>query len=196
MPRPSTIDRLPGQVRELIGKLRQDRGLTIDEILDHLRQLDVEVSRSALGRHVKGLAKMGERLRRSRAMAEGLARQLGDAPGDQVARVNIELLHSFIAEAFEAAEAQEDEAGQDIAAALRNPKGAALFAEAIERLTKASRHNQEFVEKIEARAAARAKQDAAKSAEAAGRERGLSAETIAAIKANILGVTPAGGAKA
>jgi hypothetical protein len=102
MPRPSTIDRLPGQVRELIGKLRQDRGLTIDEILDHLRQLDVEVSRSALGRHVKGLAKMGERLRRSRAMAEGLARQLGDAPGDQVARVNIELLHSFIAEAFEA----------------------------------------------------------------------------------------------
>ena len=191
MPRPSTIDRLPGEVRELIGRLRQDRGLTIDEILDHLRQLDVEVSRSALGRHVKELARMGERLRRSRAMAEGLARQLGDAPGDQVARVNIELLHSFLADAFAAAEASEDEEGQNLAAALRNPKGAALFAEAIERLTKASRHNQEFVERIEKRASERAKKEAASAVEAVARQRGLTAETLAAIKAGIFGVKPA-----
>lgn len=191
MPRPSSIDRLPAEIREMIGKLRQDRGLTIDEILEHLRQLDVEVSRSALGRHVKGLAKMGERLRRSRAMAEGLARELGEAPGDQVARVNIELLHSFIADAFEAAEAQEDEAGQDLAAALRNPKGAALFAEAIERLTKASRHNQEFVERIERRAAERARKDAATAVEAVARQRGLTAETLDAIKAGIFGVKSA-----
>lgn len=184
MPRLSTIDRQPREIREMIGRLRQDRGLSIDEILAHLRLLDVQVSRSALGRHVKGLAQMGERLRRSRAMAEGLARELGDAPGDQVARVNIELLHSFIAEAFEAAEDADDVAGRKTAAALRDPKGAALFAEAIERLTKASRHNQEFVERIQKRA----REEAAKAVDAPGREAGLSAATIDAIKRNILGV--------
>jgi flagellar biosynthesis/type III secretory pathway protein FliH len=81
----------------------------------------------------------------------------------------------------------------------RIPDLPALFAEAVERLTKASRHNQEFVERIEKRATERARQDAAKSAEATGREKGLSAETIDAIKRNILGVKPAppaGGVKA
>ena len=185
--RPSSIDRLPKEVREEIGRLR-DRGRTIDEIMAHLRQLDVEVSRSALGRHVKDLARMGERLRRSRAMAEGLARELGETPGDQMARLNIELLHSFLNDALALAEDAEDEAGQKIAGALRDPKGAALFAEAVERLTKASRHNQEFVTRIEARATERERKAAAGRAAEAAKARGMSADTAEWIKAQVLGV--------
>lgn len=188
MARASKIDRLPREIREAIGRLFQD-GRSLDEILGHLQQLRVtEISRSGLHRHTLKLKRLGERLQKSRAMAEGLAQQLGDKPGDQVARVNIEILHSFISDAMASAEDPDSEEGREAAAALRNPKGAALFAEAIERLTKASRHNQEFVEKIEARATAKAKQAAATAADAVGRERGLSAETVAAIRASILGV--------
>ena len=58
MARPSTIQRLPTEVRELIAELREE-GRTIDEVLEKLRELRLDVSRSALGRHVKQLDAIG-----------------------------------------------------------------------------------------------------------------------------------------
>ncbi|PZW46854.1 uncharacterized protein DUF3486 [Humitalea rosea] len=185
--RPSSIDRLGAPIRAAIAKLRE-QGRTLDEILEHLKSLEVDVSRSALGRHIKGMARLGERLRRSRSMAEGLARQLGDTPGDQMARLNIELLHSFLNDALASAEDPDDEGGRAVALHLQNPKGAALFAEAVERLTKASRHNADFVERIEKRASEAARKAAAAQAVTAGQEGGLSATLIETIKNRILGV--------
>lgn len=172
--RPSSIDRLPPEIREAIGRLRE-HGRTLDEILEHLRTLEVDVSRSALHRHVKGMAAMGERLRRSRAMAEGLARQLGETPGDKMARLNIELLHSVVNDLLAAAD--EEEGGLDA-------KGATMLAAAIERLTKAARQDQDFVLKLENRV----KDEAAKTVAAAGRDQGLTEETISAITSRILGI--------
>ncbi|MGZ8371111.1 MAG: phage protein Gp27 family protein, partial [Caulobacteraceae bacterium] len=63
---PSSIDKLPPEVRALIGELREKRGCTIDEIMDKLRELEVDVSRSAVGRHVRKLADIGAEMRRSR----------------------------------------------------------------------------------------------------------------------------------
>lgn len=186
MARPSTIDRLPAEIREAIGRLRQ-HGKTLDEILDHLRGMEVEVSRSALGRHVQAMEKVGERLRRSRAVSEALVRQLGDAPESKTARLNIELMHSLVFDLLALAE-EAGEEGEATQAMLRNPKAVALISEAVERLTKASRHNADFVEQVEKRAAARAKTDAARAAETVAREKGLTADTIAAIKAGIFGV--------
>lgn len=173
--RPSSIDRLPTEIREAIGRLRE-HGKTLDEILDHLRAMEVEISRSALGRHVKGMAAMGERLRRSRAMAEGLARQLGETPGDKMARLNIELLHSQVNDLLAAAD-EEEGGGLDA-------KGATMLAAAIERLTKAARQDQDFVLKLEARV----KDEAAKSVASAGRDLGLTEETVGAITRRILGI--------
>lgn len=187
MARPSSIDRLPPEIREAIGRLRE-HGRTIDEILDHLRQMEVEVSRSALGRHIQSMDKVGERLRRSRAVSEALVRQLGDAPESQVARLNIELLHSFMYDFMALAESDEGEDGQGARALLQDPKAVALFAEATQRLTAASRQNLEFVTKVEARAAERAKRGAAEAAVAAAKAQGMSADTIEAIKKSILGV--------
>lgn len=188
MPRPSTVDKLPPEIRQAIGRLRE-HGKTIDEILDHLRTMEIDISRSALGRHVKGMAAMGERLRRSRVMAESLARELGETPGDKMARVNIELLHSFLNDAFAAAEDGETEEGQAAAKMLSSPKGAALFATAIARLQKASRDNIEHVERIEKRAAEKARRDAAERGAEAAKRKGVSAEMAEFIKAEILGVS-------
>lgn len=190
MARPSTIDRLPAEIREAIGRLR-DHGKTIDEILEHLRQMEVEVSRSALGRHIQGMEAVGERLRRSRAVSEALVRQLGDAPESTTARLNIEMMHSFVFDFMSSAEGEGANADA-AAAALREPKAMALLAETTERLTKASRHNVEFIAAVEKRAEERAKKAAMKAVETVAKQGGLSGDTIAAIKAGIFGI----GAKA
>jgi len=189
VPRPSKIDRLPAEIRDEIGRLR-DGGRTIDEILAHLRTMGVgeeDVSRTGLGRHIKGLAELGEKMRQSRALAEGLVRQLGDAPESKTARLNIELMHSVILDLFMKAEdGTVDEDGK--AALAGNPMGAMMLAKALEHLTKASRHDVEFIEKVEKRATDRARKGAAAAMAAAAKAQGLSAEMIDTIKKSILGV--------
>lgn len=189
MARPSSISRLPPEIREAIGALRQD-GRTIDEILAKLRELApaAEVSRSALGRHVQVLDRIGEQLRRSRALAEGLARGLGDRPADAVTRANIELMHDAVFGLLQDAAMAEGEEGEALKAMVRSPKAAVMLAETLERLVKASRGNVAFVEQIEARVAAKTKAEAGAAVEQAARARGLSAETAEAIKASIFGV--------
>ncbi|MDA8049978.1 MAG: DUF3486 family protein [Rhodospirillales bacterium] len=185
--RPSSVARLPDEIRGLIGKLR-GQGRTIDEIMARLREMDAEVSRSALGRHVKGLDALGEKMRRSRAVAEALVRELGEAPESRTARLNIELLHSAILDVFmKAADGEEiEESGQ--AALAGDPQGAMLLAKALDHLARASKGNVEFLAKAEARAAERARSAAAAAAENVARKQGISAETIAAIKSGIFGV--------
>jgi hypothetical protein len=192
MPRKSTLDRLGPEVRDAIGRLL-DQGATLDEILAHLEGMSVEVSRSSLGRYTKRLATAGEKLRRSRAVAEALVRKFGDQPESKTARLNIELLHGAILDLFmvEEDQAADAEDGKKRGAGLGDPMGAMLLAKALEHLTKASRHDVEFIEKAEKRAADRATKEAATAAEKVARERGLSAETAEAIKATILGVKAA-----
>lgn len=92
---PSSIDRLPVELRELIGRLR-DQGATIDQIKAKLDELEAEVSRSALGRHIKGLAEIGAQMRRSREIATALVGQFGEESDNRVARVNIEMMHGVV----------------------------------------------------------------------------------------------------
>jgi hypothetical protein len=178
MRRPSTIDKQPAAIRDAVGKL-QDGGATIDEIVAHLATLDVAVSRSAVHRHVQKLAAVGDRMRQSRAVAEGLVRQLGDAPESKAARLNIELAHSAI---FELMTKAEDASG------IEDPQAAMFLARSIESLTKASRHDVAFIEEVEKRAAARAQKAAAAAVDVVAKQRGIAADTLAAIKAGIFGV--------
>lgn len=185
MARKSSVDRLGPEIRDAIGRLL-DQGATLDEVLAHLEGMSVEVSRSALGRYSKRLAKAGEALRRSRSVAEALVRRYGEQPESKTARLNIELLHGVILDLFMA---EGEEADADGKAALAgNPMGAMMLAKALEHLTKASRHDVEFIERAEKRAAERARKEAAASAEAVAQQRGISAETRQAIVAGILGV--------
>jgi hypothetical protein len=71
---------------------------------------------------------------------------------------------------------------------VQNPQGLKLVAEAVERLGKASRLNQDFVERLERRAAEKAKNQAADQAEQAAREAGLQGPLIETIRRRILGV--------
>lgn len=170
----------------MIGKLREE-GHTIDEILAHLADMQSAISRSALGRHVKGLDAMGEKLKRARVVAEALVRQMGDRPESQTARLNIELAHSALLDVFMAAEDGGID-GRGAEALRGNPEGFMFLAKALDHLGRAQKSSVDTVVAIEKRAAERATKEAVAAVEQVARKNGLSAETIAQIKAGIFGV--------
>lgn len=193
MGRASTVDALPEEVRSEIGRLLT-QGATIDTILAHLRALHGGApSRSALGRHVKKMAHVGERLRRSREVAEALVRELGDAGASKTAQLNIELLHGAVFDLFN--NADPDGTGSvdkdGLAALAGNPEGVMMLAKALDHLTRASKTDVEFVAQVETRAAEKARKAAAAAVETVGKSEGISRKTMDAIKAGIFGVRAA-----
>jgi hypothetical protein len=186
MARPSSIDKFPPEIREEIGRLRLE-GVSIDDILAHLRAMQGGAfvpSRSALGRHVKGLEAVTERIRNSRAVAEAVVKQLGDAPESHAARMNIELLHTAVLELFAGAADEGSVFAPDA-------KSVMFLAKAMADLAGASKKNVDFIAAVEKRAAERAKTAASAAVELVARERGISADTLNAIKAGIFGVRAA-----
>lgn len=176
--KPSSIDRLLPSLQELIGRLRRE-GRSIDEIRAKLMELDVDISRSALGRHVKSLADVQRRMRDSREIANALVNQFGDQPDSKLAQANIELMHSVVMQTL--THVEEDEDGNPKALIL-DPKEAMFLASALSSLSSASKSTDDRLEKAEKRAAAKATAEAAAKAVTAARAAGVSKEGIAAIR--------------
>lgn len=180
--RPSSIDRLPEEIRAEVGRLRV-QGRTIDEILAHLKTMDVEVSRSALGRHVKRMSTARERMKHSREMATALVSQFGDQPDNQLARLNLELMHGVVMQTIMASSEDEDGEAQPV---TFSPEDARFLADALAKLASAEKTNADRTLKL--------KQEAAKEAAAAvdrvvkSGAAGLTDDTVAAIKREILGI--------
>ena len=191
MSRPSSIAKLPEEIRIEIGRPRM-RGCTIDAILAQLRAMTPDVpSRSALGRWALKMDALGEQMRHSRQMAEALASQLGDQPESQAARLNIELLHNTMMQLhMNAAEGEEEGVAETGRFALQgDPEGVMMLAKAVESLTRASKTNSDFIAAAEKRATEKAKRAAVGAVDQVAREHGISATTLEAIKAGIIGVS-------
>lgn len=178
--RTSSVSRLPVEVREKIALLR-DQGRTLDEIMAALNSLDVDVSRSALGRYTKKMDRVAADLRKSRELAQAVARQFGDKEVSQVARTNMELTHTLLMKLMIGGDDQES--------VVLDAKEAMFIATALEKLTKASKVDFE-AQLLAAREQARieATEKAAEKATEVARKQGLSASIIHDIKTNILGV--------
>jgi hypothetical protein len=76
MARPSTIDRLPAELRELVLAMREN-GRAIDTILAELHQRGAQVSRSALGRRTKKIDADLEHGRRAGRLARAMLAEMG-----------------------------------------------------------------------------------------------------------------------
>ncbi len=180
--RPSTIDRLDPEIKDLIGKLRIDHGWTIDEILKRLRELgQTDVKRSALGRHVKSLEEIGAQLRHSREVAQALVAQVGDAPEDRVADLNIELMHSMILRLVTATNDEGD--GQPV---ILDPEQTMFMARSLQALAGARKTNADTIFKVRQETAKKA----AEVVDAATKDipAGLTRDTVDLIKRRIMGI--------
>jgi len=128
--RKSKIDRLPKPVREKVGEL-VDAGRTIDEILEALRALDIDdISRSSVGRHVKKLNVVAERVRRSREVADALVRRIGDVGESKALRLDVELMHSAMLDLLMG--------GEDGEAVTLDPEAAMFMARSLRDLAAAA----------------------------------------------------------
>lgn len=179
---PSSIDKLPEEIRAEVGRLRV-QGRTIDEILEHLRTMDVDISRSALGRHVKRMSTARERMKHSREMATALVSQFGDQPDNQLARLNLELMHGVVMQTIMATKDDEDGEAQPVTFC---PEDARFLADALAKLASAEKTNADRTLKLKAEA----KKEALAAVEKVAKKEGLSKETTDAIRAGILGIKP------
>lgn len=174
MPRPSKISREAPAIRKLIADLRGE-GRTIDEILAKLRELSVNVKRSALGRHVKQIDAIAKDILRSRAVAEALVERLGDKESRQ-AQLNIQLLHSQVMKLAAA--------GEDGKPVMLAPDEAMMLGRTLRDISIAAKNDAELTLKLRRELAA----EAAKVMKSEGRKRGLSEGTIREIEERILGI--------
>ena len=169
----STIRRLPPEIRQTIDGLLK-AGRTYDEIVAKLSELDVTVSRSALGRYGKEFKKVGENMLRAREIASVFVEKLGAAPEGNQGRLITELLQTVVFDKLVAGNSVEADDIFKLARAIRD-------------LATSEKISAERELKIRKEVAGDA---ADKLAEAAKRE-GISAATIKKWRREVLGVAAA-----
>lgn len=143
MPAKSKIERLPDEQRGKIDKLLQNPQTTLDDVVELVGQMGIDdgISRSSLHRRQQKLSVVGERIRRSREMAESLVSRFGDEPDTKVARLNIQFLHSAIMDIL-------SEADDEGAPVTLEPKQAAALARAVSELARAEKADSERLLKV------------------------------------------------
>ena len=124
---------------------------------------------------------IGAQLRHSREVASALVRELGDAPEDRTADLNIELMHSMILRLVTATNDEGD--GQPV---TFGPEDVMFLTRSLQALAGAKKTNAETVLKVRQETA----KEAAKAVDAAAAKvgAGLTRDTIDTIKREILGI--------
>lgn len=175
--RKSSIDLLPDEIQAKIIELSKRH--TIDEILEHLKQLDVDISRSALGRHIQKLPEIIDRMNRSRIVAEALVKEFGEKGNDKIARANIEMGHTLAMEIMTKCEV-DPETGE-IKPVTFEPMELMLIGKAFDHFASAKKKDAETTIKVRDEITKQAMQNVTTTAKGLG----LSAETVATLRASI-----------
>ena len=148
MPRPSTIDQLPDDIRALVNRLLRSPRTTQLEIIEqvnaHLedRGEDARLTKGNLSRYAVRVGKFQERLERTQTISDQVMGKLGEAPTGTVGRLLTESIRGLIFEILE----KIDDGDYDIDAGA-----VAQLALTVERLERAESRNIANVEAIEAR---------------------------------------------
>ena len=176
----SSVEKLTPELRAKVDTLCQ-RFLAAEISLDQLKASvdlfagEAAPSRSALHRHAQKAQALGERLARSRAMAEMLVDQVGpelaDGKGFQV------LTQAFQSLVFDLLINLEDGATLD-------PENLMFLARSIQSVASANKINADLALKLKAEA----KKEAMAAVEKVAKTEGLTASTVEAFRAAITGV--------
>lgn len=107
MGRKSTIHKLPTDVRSHIERRLREDQLTLDELLDDIRQhfpdTDDTPSRSALGRYKQSFGEMVGRMREQDQMARLLVSELGENPDERAGALMVQAVTTLTSHATFAA---------------------------------------------------------------------------------------------
>lgn len=183
----SGVERLPPEARQALeawlvefnaGRIQLDDVMTrLEGLLDFNEIQAKPPSRSAVFRHSKKFAAMGERIKRSESFANALAKevgpQVGDGKGLQV------LIQAFQSLAFDMIGNMEEDQALD-------PESLMFFARSLKDVSSALKTDADRALRIEQET----RKKIATEVEAVGKKAGWSAETAQTVRAQILGVRP------
>jgi hypothetical protein len=185
-PRKSSIHDLPENVQLVLNKELGKGKLTLDEFVALLKKQGFEISRSALGRYAQGYRKEIERMRRVQQASDMMIAEIGEAAANsKIGRAVAEMVKIV---AFDHLAAREGDEGKSEA----DPKDLMFIARAIKDAVGAGKIELEqelAIRKAALKEAADKLSAATKDAAAAG-EKGLSAERVAQLRRDFLGVKP------
>lgn len=185
---PSSIDKLPPEVRDEVNRARQQFGWTIDQLVAYCSEEGHHVTRSAMGRHVRSLhldvEAAAEKMNRAQSISTALVERFGDKPDNELARLNIQMLHGQVFDAILAEDDLVDEEGNPLP--IDSLKLVRL-TKSIQQLLSAEKMNAERVAQIRREARAEATKEAAENATKEARAKGLSKDTVEAIRIAVLG---------
>lgn len=149
MGRRSSIEQLPRELADLCHRLIRE-GRTIYEITDALNGLDAEVSKSAVGRYVKGAREQMRQYREAQEVAGQWVSQLNEKPTGDVSALLTEMLKTVAFQTIAGLGHSEGELGKDGQPKSTKPMDVMLLAKAIRDLeasTKQSLERRAAIEK-------------------------------------------------
>jgi hypothetical protein len=171
--RPSTIAQLGDGARSELDRLLLEGKFSLSEITQRVQELGGNVSRSAIGRYAQYQEQVASDIRATREMAQAIGKELEDCDGD-AGRLAIESVQTLLLRAR-----MDLASGEEI-----DIKALSFLCGAVKDLQSAFKMNIETEGKIRDRVLKEAAQRVAK----ASTSRGMTAETVEFIKAQILGV--------
>nr|WP_113865492.1 DUF3486 family protein [Brenneria salicis]NMN90541.1 uncharacterized protein DUF3486 [Brenneria salicis ATCC 15712 = DSM 30166]RBP64871.1 uncharacterized protein DUF3486 [Brenneria salicis ATCC 15712 = DSM 30166]RLM31589.1 hypothetical protein BHG07_04850 [Brenneria salicis ATCC 15712 = DSM 30166] len=185
--RPSKIDLLPPVIRDALHQMLRDKQYTQEQIREAINELidehnlpdDMQLSRTGLNRYASRMEKIGSRIRASREMADVWVARLGTSPTTDVGKLLMEFVKTL---AFETSMtlAEESEEGKKAV----EPKALGQLALVAQRLESAAMASHKREKEIRQAFA----EEAAAQTEKIVSQAGLSADKVADIKKQILGI--------
>jgi hypothetical protein len=178
MTKRSFASKLPKDLRQEMDRQIVEGTMTVDELWAFLRGRGVDVGRSSVHRHMQSIEEVAADMRRAREAASAIVEKLGpDAADGSLGALLIEIVQNI---AFKIAQDR-----------LRDPDGPGLNMEdlmfltsAVQKLSSAQKTDADRILKVRQELA----KEAVKAVDQVGKAKGLSGETIDAIKHAVLGV--------
>lgn len=172
----SKITRIDPRVKTVIDRLLAQNRHTLDEIIEHLRDMDVEdVSRSSLHRYAQTFESVNAKIRQSREMARAFAAEIGASEDTDQHETITQMMHTLLMRA--GMDAIDQEQSPDM-------KGLSHMAKALKDLMTSVAQR----EKLKAEAAQEAREQAAEKADKVMKTAGVTGATALAIRRAVLGV--------
>ncbi len=182
---PSSIDMLPGDIREKLQELLRDPRVTqleatrkINEILESEGH-EERVTKSSVNRYALKMEEVGAKIRQGREMAEMWIGKFGAAPQGQLGLLITEMLRTLAYDLSLKLQDADISDPETLSSTIDQVKALALGVQRLEQSTTLNVKRETEIRK-------QALEEAAEKAGAAARQAGVSAETIQRIRRDVL----------
>lgn len=188
MPKPSTIDILPPEIKAQLQAWLQDPRITQLEATERANSLlelaghPERVTKSAVNRYAVRMEEVGAKLRQSREVAQMFISHVGAAPQGQTGLLINEMLRSMAFELSLKIQEADLEDPESMAGTINQIKNLALTMQRLEQSATINVKREGEIRK-------QALDDAAKTAVTEVKKNGLSDEAADQIRRKILGIT-------